>query len=177
MPSAQIGYIVVPSKGLAFNGNWTVTPDPLVITAQAGAGLQLDQLTGVGTLTTFRREIPPGAKVYIQGSVALIPNLEAKQPLDTGTAPAVISPDEQGIELKQGVTILHGREFYIAGPGREDVSTAIIDGVLRATVVGARADLCLTRLTHVGSTVSEVHQLEAGDIVYVFGSYVTVVRK
>jgi len=177
MPAAQIGYIVIPSKGLRFNGNWTISPDPLVMTALADAGLQLDQLSGVATLSRFSRSMPAGAKVYLQGSVALIPNLEGMSSLDAGTAPADSPSDKQGIELKQGVTILHGREFYIAGPEREDVSAAIVDGVLQATVVGKRADICLTRLSHVGAAVSEAHQLEKGDIVYVFGSYVTVVRK
>lgn|GEM_PF-7046732 len=80
-------------------------------------------------------------------------------------------------KLKQGTTILHGREFYIAGPEREDVSTAIVGGVLQANVVGKRAYLSLIRLLNVSAATSETHQLETGDIVYVFGSYVTVVRK
>ncbi|QQP94206.1 hypothetical protein [Lysobacter enzymogenes] len=170
----QIGHLAVSSHGLNFNRAWTITPGPpLTMTANAGAALWHDQLSGLGEIRKYAREIPEGLKVYFQGEIALIPNMETVPPTDNPLVSADGSSDGPIIAAGHGSKILYGREFTVSGA--PDVETAIVDGVVRMT---ATRDAWLTtvRLTQIGPK-EEFYPLASGDTIYVCGSYISLVRK
>lgn len=174
----QIGYLAVSSHGLNFNRAWSITPGPsLTMTANAGAALWHDQLSGLGEIRKYAREIPEGLKVYLQGDIALIPNMEVVPPTDNPFIPADERADkradETAVAAGRGSKILYAREFTVSGA--PDVETAIVDGVVRMT---ATKDAWLTavRLTQIGP-MQESFPLASGDTIYVCGSYLSLVRK